>query len=148
MALPLAACRAVLCAAAACWTSCCLGARADVATLTVAAASAPLASLPLRREPASASAGSSWLVASGALAVLALGGTVMVGRRRGWPWLQPAARARRDTAPLRTASQALTAQASIHAVRWHGEELLLGCTPQQVTVLARRALPPPEPEAP
>lgn len=42
----------------------------------------------------------------------------------------------------RVSSQTLTAQASVHVVTWHGEELLLGCTPQSVTVLARHPAPP------
>jgi flagellar biogenesis protein FliO len=37
----------------------------------------------------------------------------------------------------RVSSHALTPQASVHVVRWHGEELLVGCTPQQVTLLCR-----------
>ncbi|MDB5860654.1 MAG: hypothetical protein JWQ76_4343 [Ramlibacter sp.] len=101
------------------------------------------ATLPLRREPASTVGAPSWLAATGALALLALGGTVMVGRRRQWTWLQ-AGRAR--IAPghelVRISSQALTAQASLHAVRWNGEELLLACTPQQVTLLARHPVLP------
>ena len=40
---------------------------------------------------------------------------------------------------VRLSSHSLTAQASVHAVRWRDEELLLGCTPAGVTVLARRA---------
>lgn len=39
---------------------------------------------------------------------------------------------------VRLSSHALTAQASVHAVRWRDQELLLGCTPGGVTVLARR----------
>ena len=37
-------------------------------------------------------------------------------------------------------SQALTPHASVHAVQWKGEEFLLACTPQQVTLVARRPL--------
>lgn len=125
-----------------------MAARAELPVAAISSASQPLAGLPLRRERAAANAGSSWLAASGALALVAFGGTVMVGRRRGWPWLRARDRARRQEGPLRTASQALTAQASIHAVRWHGEELLLGCTAQQVSVLARRTLAPAEKDAP
>jgi flagellar biogenesis protein FliO len=43
-------------------------------------------------------------------------------------------------ARVRLASQALTPHASVHAVAWNGEEYLVGCTPQQVTLLARRRL--------
>jgi flagellar biogenesis protein FliO len=54
-----------------------------------------------------------------------------------------AARARRvqQRGILRLCSQALTPQASVHAVQWNGEEFLLGCTGQQVTLLARRSAP-------
>lgn len=41
---------------------------------------------------------------------------------------------------LRLSSQPLTPQASVHVVRWDGEELLLGCTAQQVSLLARRTV--------
>jgi flagellar biogenesis protein FliO len=71
--------------------------------------------------------------------LLVAGGTVLVGRRRQWAWLQAGrARATPGRELVRISSQALTAQASLHAVRWNGEELLLACTPQQVTLLARR----------
>jgi hypothetical protein len=102
-----------------------------------------LATLPLRRDPANAAIFPSWLAATGALTLLALGGTVLVGRHRKWPWLlagKAPAVAGREL--VRISSQALTAQASLHAVRWNGEELLLACTPQQVTLLARRPIAP------
>lgn len=47
---------------------------------------------------------------------------------------------------VRLSSHPLTAQASVHAVRWRDEELLLGCTPHGVTVLARRSPQPQGPE--
>lgn len=97
------------------------------------------ATLPLRRDATDAGNARPWLAATAALALLALGGTVLVGRHRRWTWLQPpkpGAQAGRDL--VRLSSQALTAQASLHAVRWNGEELLLACTPQHVTLLARR----------
>lgn len=60
-----------------------------------------------------------------------------------------AARAGRGQRPIqRLASQALTPQASVHAVQWNGEEFLLGCTGQQVTLLARRSAPAPAGERP
>lgn len=64
-------------------------------------------------------------------------------RRAGWPragmWrvVQP----RRTEPVVRLAGRPLTPQASVHVVRWNDEELLLGCGPQQVTVLARRPAP-------
>jgi hypothetical protein len=108
--------------------------------LPQSAAAQPLpAGLPLRRDAAVAEGGHPWLAAGAALALLALGGTVLVGRQRRWTWLQPGI-SRRDPGRdlVRLSSQVLTAQASLHAVRWNGEELLLGCTAQHVTVLARR----------
>jgi len=44
----------------------------------------------------------------------------------------------------RLSSHALTPHASVHAVQWNGEEYLLGCTAQQVTLLARRTPAPGE----
>lgn len=38
----------------------------------------------------------------------------------------------------RLASQALTPQASVHCIRWKGEDLLVGCTAGSVTLLARK----------
>lgn len=43
---------------------------------------------------------------------------------------------------MRLSSQALTPQASVHAVAWNGEEYLVGCTSQQVILLARKGIPP------
>lgn len=40
--------------------------------------------------------------------------------------------------PARLASVPLTPQASVHVVQWHGQEFLLACTAQQVTVLSQR----------
>jgi flagellar biogenesis protein FliO len=40
--------------------------------------------------------------------------------------------------PVRAASVALTPQASVHVVLWQGEEFLLACTAQQITVLSQR----------
>jgi hypothetical protein len=100
------------------------------------------AALPLRREPVHAFPAAPWLATSGTLAALAVGGTLLVGRRRRWGWLRPrGGRAEGARELVRIASQPLTAQASLHAVRWHGEDLLLGCTPQQVTLLARHPAP-------
>jgi flagellar biogenesis protein FliO len=58
-------------------------------------------------------------------------------------FLRWAARAGRadQRAIVRLSSQALTPQASVHAVQWNGEEFLLGCTAQQVTLLSRRSAP-------
>ena len=51
-------------------------------------------------------------------------------------------RSRNEGALVRLSSQALTPHASVHAVRWKGEELLIGCTAQHVTLLSRRPASP------
>ena len=61
-----------------------------------------------------------------------------------WWWLRAGARSigRRSMAGgqgvVRLSSQALTPHASVHAVRWNGEDYLLACTSQEVTLVARR----------
>ena len=116
-------------------------ASAQPAAAPRAAASAPVSlpdSLPLRRGEAAASSDGPW-VAVLALGLLLLAAGVVAARRggmagmRGWKGF-----AASPSGMKRLSSQPLTAHASLHAVRWNGEELLLGCTPQQVTVLARR----------
>ena len=64
-------------------------------------------------------------------------GAPAAGRRRWWPWSPAWPRA-----VLRpVASQVLGRGQALHAVRWGGEELLLGCTERRITVLARRTVP-------
>ncbi|HEY8360372.1 MAG TPA: flagellar biosynthetic protein FliO [Ramlibacter sp.] len=98
--------------------------------------------LPLRREepaapPSAVGAASAALL----LAALAAGG--LLAWRRGPAGLQQWRSRRSGAAALaRVSSQALTPHASIHVVHWSDEELLLGCTAQQVTVIARRPLSP------
>lgn len=104
------------------------------------------ATLPLRREGASGREHSGW---TGALLVLSMAGT-------GAAWAGWRRRARRrpsvDTSVgqriVRVSSQALTPHASLHAVQWNGEELLLACTAQEVTVVARHRCVPPSGSAP
>lgn len=96
------------------------------------------ATLPLRRGVAEAPSGSPWLAASSVLLLAAAGGGLLVMRRQRWPWLRIARPGGVRAGLERISSQALTAQASVHAVRWNGEELLVACTAQQVTLLARR----------
>lgn len=106
--------------------------------LAQATAPAPLAgNLPLRRETASPAPGGAWSTP----ALLA----GLTGAAGAWAWWRRAARKRtsagRDadkTTVHRLSSQALTQQASVHAVRWNGEEFLLGCTAHQVTLISRR----------
>jgi hypothetical protein len=97
------------------------------------------ASMPLRRDSDTPVVGSGWM---SALALLVTGGA-----GGAWWWRRKS----RDDAgrPTRAramqvvtlASRSLTAQASVHAIEWNGEELLLACTAQNVTVLSRRPLP-------
>jgi flagellar biogenesis protein FliO len=109
----------------------------------VAASASALATLPgnlpLRRGEASGPQDTSWVSVLLLFGLLLAAAAVVVHRRsakgllQSWKTLWPAA-----SCVERLSSQALTTHASIHAVRWNDEELLLGCTPQQVTVLARR----------
>lgn len=110
---------------------------------SLAAASAPPSkALPLKRDAPGVAGGTAWAGGGVLLLVLAVA-TVLVLRRRGLPGLLAAwpTTASRGGAVVRLSSQALTPQASVHAVRWQGEDLLLGCSGQQVTVLARRPSP-------
>jgi hypothetical protein len=98
--------------------------------------------LPLKRDSDSDSSLASsmgWAVVF--LAVLAGVGFVLVQRKTGispkgrWNWPHRAP----DSAALTVLERsALTSQASLHVVRWNAEELLLGCTPNEITLLARR----------
>jgi hypothetical protein len=122
------------------------GATAATASSAPAASgdSRALGELPLRRDTPGESARPPW-TALVVLLVLAAGAVVLVLRRRGPTGLLRAWPAARGSAAIeRIASQPLTPQASVHAVRWHGEELLLGCTGTQVTLLARRPVDTPE----
>ncbi|HSV79493.1 MAG TPA: hypothetical protein VLK85_09850, partial [Ramlibacter sp.] len=109
------------------------------ALAAAAPAAAPVApalppNLPLRREGTQGETSSSWLLASGLLVVLAVGALALAGRRGGAARLLRGA-LRQPTGQRgieRLASQALTAQASVHAIRWQGEELLVACTPHEV----------------
>lgn len=95
--------------------------------------------LPLRREEARPADAAPWVTGGALLALVAVAGALVAVRRGRWTLL-PAGRPEAEPARLivRLASQPLTAQASVHAIRWNGEELLVGCNAQQVTVLARR----------
>lgn len=104
------------------------------------AASAPSlpAQLPLRRDGQEGSGTPvlGWRAAS--LLLLAGGAGGWLLWRRGLLVRGTAPPPRGAPAVQRLSSQALTPQASVHSVRWQGEDLLLGCTAQQVTLLARR----------
>ncbi|GAB3658534.1 flagellar biosynthetic protein FliO [Ramlibacter alkalitolerans] len=117
--------------------------------LSAAAASAEAlpGTLPLRRDVQPAVEGGSWMPS-----VLLLGLAVAAG---GYAWWRRGAGAQAQSATrrgpaaiVRRSSQPLTPHASVHAVQWNGEEFLLACTPQQVTLLARRPLDAAEGGAP
>jgi flagellar biogenesis protein FliO len=99
-------------------------------------------SLPVRRDEAPAGLSLQWLFPLGVLLALAGGAVVLVRRRAGVSGISPFKHLGRDPHLARLASQALTPHASVHVVRWGTEELLLGCTSQQVRVIARRPAGP------
>ena len=120
--------------AAACLFGPLAGARAQESPRQPAASSPQFPQLPLRRdEPETTSLGAFAWVA----------GLLIVGVAGAWYW-----RRRMAPAPARPSALAimparsLTAHASLHVVRWEHEELLLACTPQNVTVISRRPIAP------
>jgi hypothetical protein len=101
--------------------------------------------LPVRRDAEPAWGGATWWPGWIGLGLVAALGGWWAWRRGALVIAGKASRPRTEGSHAeRVSSHALTPQASVHVVRWHGEELLLGCTPQQVTLLCRR--PPPQPE--
>jgi flagellar biogenesis protein FliO len=107
---------------------------------------APLpSSLPLRRDAAEASPHMGWWPSLVLLTLAGAGGAWTL-RRRARRGTTTAARKGEDRHAVRVSSQALTAHASVHVVRWNGEELLVGCTAQQLQLLARRNAPDAPPE--
>jgi hypothetical protein len=122
---------------------CCTVGATEHSTPAQPAASAGSASvlpsnLPLRRDLAVGPEHAGWTPSFALLAFVGAAGAGMF-------WWKTA-RARRTfgrarsepAAVLRLSSQALTPHASVHAVRWNGEEFLVGCTAQAVTLLSRR----------
>lgn len=129
------------------------GAQAQTSGVTeVPAASASTAAagtrlspaLALKRDHASEDPSQAVLLAAGLVLAVVLGAGYIGLRRSGrlsaggsGAW---GGRAAQPT--LRAAGRlALSQQASVHAVQWGDEELLLGSTPHQVTLLAKRPLP-------
>ncbi|ROZ63200.1 flagellar biosynthetic protein FliO [Ramlibacter sp. WS9] len=105
-----------------------------------ASAASPFSQIPLRRDSAadgSAAASAGWAVLF--VAVVAGVGLLLIRRKAGagvpGGWLRPASG---KQLPKALGRVPLTPQASLHVVEWQGEELLLGCTAQSVTVVARR----------
>lgn len=126
------------------WIRCCAALVAAACIAGPAAATQSLPdSLPVRRDVQLPTEDGPWLPALALLGVAAAAGGFALWRRGGAAGR--AGSARRDEAGVaRLSSQALTPHASVHAVRWDGQEFLLACTAQQVTLLARRTLPPGE----
>lgn len=96
--------------------------------------------LPLRRdeEPASAilAGYGAWLL----VLVLAFGGLLALRQARGGKgrWLAGRRSPDAGTAPRVLAVKVLGAHASLQVVEWNGKEILLGCSPQAVTMLDSR----------
>ena len=105
------------------------------------------ASLPVRRDTAGVEDVATWAPSLALLMLAGAGGGWVWWRRS--PWARSARRASARTERIvRLSSHALTPQASVHAVQWRGEELLLACTPHEVRLLARHPVDTPEGDAP
>ncbi len=118
--------------------------------LSGAALGAWLAGVPMRAGALGAMApaiSGGWEAAFAVLSLTAAAGGLWAWRRRSGPRRLHGAR-RGPAAVVRLASQALTPQASVHAVEWNGEAYLLACTPQQVVLLAHKTIPRAEGEEP
>jgi hypothetical protein len=79
------------------------------------------------------------LVAAAAVGFIAMRRKIWGAKGTGPGWLRPAPL---PGTPKPLGRTSLTQQASLHVVEWHGEELLLGCTAQAVSLLGRRASGP------
>lgn len=115
---------------------------ADAPAANGAERAMPFANLPLRRDGAESGESGGW---TAPLLVLSLAGAA--GLWAGWRRLarrRLPADAAAGQRIVRLWSQSLTPQASLHAVQWNGEELLIACTSAQVRVVARRAATLPE----
>jgi hypothetical protein len=97
--------------------------------------------LPLKRDSASEVSTLQALGWAVLLSVTAAGGLLLIRRKTGpetasgTRWLRAAAK---PGTPKLLGRTLLTQQASVHVIEWDGEELLLGCTPQAVSLLGRR----------
>lgn len=104
------------------------------ATGVHAQAASGLSALPLRRDGADdPSMIGAWVF----LALLAAAATVAVWVRRKRNPISPSKRTLE-----RLESVSLTSQVSLHVVRWGEDEVLVGCAPNSVNVISRRASPP------
>lgn len=89
--------------------------------------------LPLKRDAAVQPESIDTFTWSG-LMVLGLAGVALVVFRKRLPKLRTA-----SMQELRSSQRtALTQQCSVHVVEWNGEELLVGCSQNSVSLLARR----------
>lgn len=97
-------------------------------------------SVPLKRELQGASAGGNWSIPALLLGLTGVAGAAMLVVRRSGSrlWAGASAVGKRPGAITSLGRQVLTPQVSVHALRWQGEDLLLSCTAQEVTVIARR----------
>lgn len=97
--------------------------------------------LPVRRDPAAGGEPTGFTPSLLALALTGLAGAGAFWWRTSRSRKDSAARRGAGQAAVsRLASQALTQHASVHAIQWNGEEYLVGCTMQQVTLLSRRRI--------
>lgn len=102
----------------------------------VASHTAIPATIPLRREASRDGTPGGWGTAVAFVAITACAGAWVLWRRRE----RSGARPERPSSGgvVRLSSHALTQQASVHAVQWRGEEFLIACNSQQVTLIARK----------
>lgn len=114
-------------------------ARVSASDVTTAGPASLPASMPLRRDEVALVAQPGWLPALALLVVAGAGGAWW-WRRKGRDGAVHRTRAR-AVQVVTLASRSLTPQASVHAIEWKGEELLVACTAQNVTVLSRRPVP-------
>jgi hypothetical protein len=111
-----------------------------------AAASSPRAalppSLPVKRDAITAPGPASWNPGLALLGVAGAAGGFWLWRRGFTDLARARVRNRTGTsAVVRLSSQPLTPHASVHAVQWKGEEYLIACTAQQVTLLSHQPAP-------
>jgi hypothetical protein len=102
------------------------------------------AAVPLRRDGEVANDPTLWIPVVVMLVLCAVAGGYVVWHKGVGALLGGQADGRRTPrgSLARLTSQSLTPQASVHVLQWQGEELLVACTPQQVTLLARKAAAP------
>jgi hypothetical protein len=93
----------------------------------------------LRRDLAVGAQGTGWGSSLGLLALAGAAGAGLLWWKTARPRRALAGARSEPAALVRLSSQPLTPHASVHTVRWNGEEFLVGCTAQAVTLLSRRS---------